>query len=99
MEKCFPFKLKRRGDFILVCGENDEKNRIGLLTSFWSNIWVGSVPLKVPFYMPFLISEHKDKSLRDVIRLVGGNLFWDFHQKRYFSVWEEDLLFNLHQIL
>lgn len=84
MEKCFPFKLKRRGDFILVCGENDEKNRTGLLTYFWSNIWVGSVPLKVLFYMHFLISEHKDKSLRDVIRLVGGNLFWDFSPEAIF---------------
>lgn len=91
--------LKRRGDLLLVCGENDEKNRNSLLTSFWSNIWVGSIPLMVPFYMHSLSQNIKIRVWEMFFIQWEVIFFGIFHQKRYFSVWEEDLLFNLHQIL
>jgi hypothetical protein len=48
----------------------------GVTTQFWSDVWVGSRPLKEVFPRPFCVSASKDLLVSDAGSWVGGRWCW-----------------------
>jgi hypothetical protein len=71
----------------------------GVHTRFWSDIWVGDVPLRDRFPRLFSISSQKEGSVADFRRVINGTFSWDFIWRRRFFVWEQDLLHELLAII
>jgi hypothetical protein len=70
----------------------------GLNTSFWSDIWVGSLPLKEKFPCLFSISTQREATVAD-IHGSSENMHWNLTWRHRFFVWEEDLLRHLLDLI
>jgi hypothetical protein len=68
--------------------------RDGVDTSFWEDVWVDTLPLKIRFPRLFSISTQKEVSVVEVYPLdyAAG---WRFSWRRRLFVWEEEVLDNL----
>jgi hypothetical protein len=71
----------------------------GVTTQFWSDVWVGSRPLKEVFPRPFCVSASKDLLVSDAGSWVGGRWCWAVAWRHNLFQWEMDLYHNLLQVI
>jgi hypothetical protein len=71
----------------------------GLHTNFWSDIWVGDIPLMDRFPRLFSISNQQEESVAGVRKYLNGSSSWDLSWRRRFFVWEHDLYKELLDLI
>jgi hypothetical protein len=71
----------------------------GLSTSFWNDIWIGNLPLRVSYPRLFSISTQKEESVGSVGEALNHGIEWSFGWRRTLFVWEEHLLADLQEDL
>jgi hypothetical protein len=71
----------------------------GLNTRFWSDIWVGDMPLKDKFPRLYSISTQKEDLVAEVWSPLGAGDKWRLLWRRRLFVWEEGLCGEMLQII
>jgi hypothetical protein len=61
-------------------------------TSFRSDTWVGTTPLKEAFLLLFQVSEQKESFVLNVGRWEGSIWKWDLKWRHNLFVWEEKII-------
>jgi hypothetical protein len=64
----------------------------GRMTSFWFDLWLGGVPLRIEFQRLFQVSAESASTVGEMGSWVEGQWAWDLRWRRDLFVWELNLL-------
>jgi hypothetical protein len=71
----------------------------GMLTRFWSDVWLGAEPLSLRFPGLFSLSLEKDVCVGELLNIEGSRRWWSFSWRRNLFQWEVERVALLEGML